>query len=155
MGAHFRLRLGLALLAVTVMTAAACGQRPTAVLGRQVSGCADAVGERSAATAAIDLAAQQAVARNGARAEQLRGIAADGKRTLAAAADLSSCDDRSGRRGVALDPTDLRARYRVVIERTAAQLSETASQRVPQRAPPKRGDDTKGDDRKGPDRGRG
>jgi hypothetical protein len=105
--------------------------RQTAVQGQQVSGCADAIAARTSATAAIDLAAEQAIARNGARAEQLKGIAATGKRDLASAADLGPCDDPSGKRGVAVDIVDLRARYRVIIDRTAQQLDEAAAQPAP------------------------
>jgi hypothetical protein len=126
--AHLRLAAAIAGLAVVLSLGCA---RQAAVQGRQVGGCPDALAARASANAAIDLAAEQAIARNGARAEQLRGIAAAGKRDVAATADLAPCDDPSGRRGVAVDIADLRARYRVVIDRTTQQLNEAAAQPAP------------------------
>lgn len=126
------LRSTLALgLAVLVAASACGGRRAPAVLGQEVSGCAEAVAERAAATTAIDVAEKQAVERDRARAQQLQAIAAEGKHGVVSAADLGPCDDQSRRRGVAVDLADLRARYRVVIERTTARLSETAAQPVP------------------------
>jgi predicted aminopeptidase len=120
---------GAIVVALLLMTGACA--RPAAVRGEQVSGCPDAVAARASATAAIDLAAEQAIARNGARAEQLRAIAVASKRDLTATADLGPCDDPSGRRGVAVDIADLRARYRVIVDRTAQQLNEAAAQPAP------------------------
>jgi hypothetical protein len=114
-----------------LVLAAACGERPTAALGRQVSGCAEAVRERAAADAAIDAAEKQATQRNRARATELQGIAAEGKHGILAAADLAPCDASGTGRGVAVDLADLRARYRVVIERTTERLKAAAAQPVP------------------------
>jgi predicted aminopeptidase len=125
-----RLRLLAAIAALLVVLTAACARQP-AVQGQQVSGCPDAIAARASASAAIDLAAEQAIARNGARAEQLRAIAVASKRDLTATADLGPCDDPSGRRGVAVDIADLRARYRVIVDRTTQQLNEAAAQPAP------------------------
>jgi hypothetical protein len=101
------------------------------VLGKQVGGCAEAVRERAAATDAIDAAEKQATLRNRARAAQLQGIAAEGKHAVVAAADLAPCDASGVGRGVAVDLADLRARYRVVIERTTERLNAAAAQPAP------------------------
>ncbi len=154
MGTRTRARIVLALAALALVLGTACGQR-AAVLGQQMGGCSAAIGERSKATAAIDRAAEQAIARNAARADELRAIAAEGKTAIATAADLGSCDDPSGTRGVAVDLVDLRARYRAVIDRTTARLDETATAPPSQQAPAPRHDNTKGDDRKGSNKGRG
>src|SRR6266511_1085300 len=153
MGTRTRARIVLALAALALVLGTACGQR-TAVLGQQMGGCSAAIGERSKATAAIDRAAEQAIARNAARADELRAIAAEGKTAIATAADLASCDDQSRTRGVAVDLADLRARYRAVIDRTTARLDETATAPPSQQAPAPRHDNTKGDDRKGSNKGR-
>jgi len=144
MGTRTRARIVLALAALALVLGTACGQR-AAVLGQQMGGCSAAIGERSKATAAIDRAAEQAIARNAARADELRAIAAEGKTAIATAADLASCDDQSRTRGVAVDLADLRARYRVVIDRTAAQLDAKASQPPPAPAPQR---DAKGDNKR-------
>jgi hypothetical protein len=97
---------------------------------RARDGCVEAVAARTEAVTAIDASLRQAEARNAARAAQLRAIADEARRELAAAADLRPCDDATTRTGVVVDLADLRERYRVVIDRTSSRLSDTAAQPI-------------------------
>ncbi len=134
---------GVLVLALLVL-ASACGQPRSAVIGSQVSGCAEALRERAAATSAIDAAEKQAVERSGGRLAELQSIASDGKQAILSVADVGLCEDQSGARGVAVDLADLRARYRVVVERTTAQLDEMASRPAPAVQPQRGRNDDKG-----------
>lgn len=119
-------------MATVVVVATACGgSRSPAVLGTEVSGCPDALRARAEATSQVDGAERQAVERNGARAAELQVIASEAKHALVAAADLGPCEDPSGKRGVAVDLADLRARYRVIVDRATARLAETAAKPAP------------------------
>ena len=142
MGLRHVAALGLALL----LLSGACGPRHAAVLGqagRQVSGCAEALRERAAATDAIDVAEKRALGRNGFWAGQLQATAAEAKGAVMGAADLRTCGNGSG--GVAVDVADLRARYRAIVDRATTRLDQIAAQPIP--APPtQRGKDKKDDD---------
>lgn len=116
------------LLLASLLVAGACG-RP-ASSSPPLGGCGSALQERAAAQAEIDTAAGRAVARNQARTAQLQAIAQQGKQDVAKTADLGPCDAGKPAAGVAADVADLRARYRVVVDRTAAQLDQAASQPV-------------------------
>jgi hypothetical protein len=143
MGGHRLLALALIALA---LAAACAGDRPAggagaAVSRQQVSGCGEALRERSAATSAIDAAEKQALQRNRAWSGELQRIASEGKHGVLAAADLAPCEGQDRGRGVVVDLADLRARYRVVVDRTVTLLNETAARPVPQ---PQRQKGTKG-----------
>lgn len=117
--------IGRALLA-SLLVAGACGRPASSSL--PVGGCASAIQARADAQAEIDSAAGQAAARNAARAQQLEAIAQQGKQDVAKTADLGPCDTGKPAAGVAADVADLRVRYQVVVDRTAAQLDQTAAQ---------------------------
>lgn len=125
---------------VVLLVAGACGR--SAAPGLPMAGCGDAVQARAAADAAIDGAASRAAARNAPRAQQLQAIAQQGKQEVAAAADLRPCDAGKASAGVAADPDQLRARYQLVVDRTAAQLDQVAAQPVTQ--PPAKGKEEHG-----------
>jgi len=138
-------RLALALL---LLCAACAPARPTAVLSATAGGCAEALRERAAAVDAIDAAEKQALQRSPARAGELQVAASEGKAAVLATADLEPCgrpEPASG--GVVVDVGDLRQRYRVVIERSTARLSDIASRPVPVIVPAQRGDRDKDDDK--------
>lgn len=147
-------RSGVKLLgaaALLLLLAAACGPRPSTVLGQSAGGCREAVGERTGAIASIDAAEKQAAQRNAARAAELQAVASEAKGSVMGTADLAQCDrpePASG--GVVVDLADLRQRYRVVVDQATARLGDIASLPapvVPQRSNDKRGSKggTKGD----------
>jgi hypothetical protein len=116
--------LGRAIL-LSLFLAGACWRPASSSV--PVGGCAAAIQARADAQAEIDSAASQAAARNRARAQQLQAIAQQGKQDVANTADLAPCDAGKPAAGVAADAAELRVRFQAVVDRTAAQLDQTAA----------------------------
>lgn len=135
--------------ALLLLLCAACGPRPSSVLGQSTGGCREAVGARAEAIAAIDAAEKRAAQRNAARVGMLQAVASEAKGSVMGTADLGRCDrpePASG--GVVVDLADLRQRYRVVVDQATARLGDIASRPapvVPQRGKKGSGGGTKGD----------